>query len=169
MTSIHRDGSRFEVVFRRSGAVHLRRRDGDTTIDHGEVCRWKRLHTPTRVYVQLHGGIYPARVPEYLPHPDGTRPTRRDAPGCVVDRWLACKGAPHPQRVTEAALEAVLDRGLVYARGGAVVYESILEREYPAINIPLLCDLFADNLGEHQAVIAAYLHAAEPAAAAATA
>ena len=69
---------------------------------------------------------------------------------------------PSPPQDTESALEAVLGRGLVYARDGAVVYESIIASWYPDIDIPLLCDLFADNLGDHRAVIAEYLQTAEP-------
>ncbi len=57
----------------------------------------------------------------------------------------------------EAQLEAIRDRGLVYPRGGNVVYESIIESEYPDVDIPLLCDLLADNLFDWDAATREYL------------
>ena len=47
-----------------------------------------------------------------------------------------------------SALETILDRGLVHSRNGTVVYESVLEREFPDIDIRLLCGIYAEKLGD---------------------
>ncbi len=57
-----------------------------------------------------------------------------------------------------AQLEAIQDHGLIYPQRGKVVYESIIESRYPDVNIPLLCDLLADNLFDWSAAIRAYEH-----------
>ena len=57
----------------------------------------------------------------------------------------------------QAQLEAIRDRDLVYPRDGTVVYESIIESEYPDVDIPLLCDLLADSLFDWNAATKAYM------------
>ena len=54
-------------------------------------------------------------------------------------------------------LEVIQDRGWVYPRAGQVVYESIIEREYPDVDIPLLCDLLADSLFDWNTATTEYL------------
>ena len=54
-------------------------------------------------------------------------------------------------------LDAIEDRSLVYPQDGAVVYESIIERKYPDVDIPLLCDLLADSLFDWKAAKQEYL------------
>ena len=60
-------------------------------------------------------------------------------------------------RAIQAQLEAIRDRDLVYPRDGTVVYESIIESEYPDVDIRLLCDLLADNLFDWTAATKAYM------------
>ena len=58
---------------------------------------------------------------------------------------------------TRRTLEEILDHGLVYSRDDGVVYESVLERDHPDIDISALCTAYADNLGNHQEAISDYL------------
>ena len=89
MTTVRRAGAEFEVTLGRSGAVRLRHRDGDTMVDHGDICRWERIPTPRIVFVRLYDGIFPSRSPEDRPPSPGTEPPLNSAPSYVVDRWLA--------------------------------------------------------------------------------
>lgn len=54
-------------------------------------------------------------------------------------------------------LERIFDLGWVYAMGGVVVYESIIESRFPGIDVPTLCDLYGDSIGDEQTAIRQYL------------
>ena len=54
-------------------------------------------------------------------------------------------------------LEEIRDAGLVYAEAGAIVYESIIARFYPSIDIDRLTILLGDNLMDWHAAIDDYL------------
>lgn len=88
MSVVRRDGIEFEVTLRRSGTVRLRHRDGDTMVDHGDVCRWERIPSPKIAFVRLYDGIFPPLTAEFRPSPLRTEPPRQSAPGWVVDQWL---------------------------------------------------------------------------------
>ena len=60
-------------------------------------------------------------------------------------------------RSLKSQLEDIQDRNLVYGRDGAVVYETIIQREYPDVDIRLLCDLLADSLFDWNAALREYL------------
>lgn len=88
MTTVRRAGVEFEVILRRSGIVRLLHRDGDEMVDDGEVCRWERIPTHRIVFVRLYDGIFPPRSAD----PRIEAP-RQNAPGYVVDEWLALNQA----------------------------------------------------------------------------
>ena len=51
------------------------------------------------------------------------------------------------------ALESIRQDDLVYQRGDQVIFESIIERDYPNIDVQLLCDVLSDRgFNWHQAV-----------------
>ena len=60
-------------------------------------------------------------------------------------------------RDIQAQLEAIQDRGLVYPQDGKVVYETIIQSQYPDVDIPLLCDLLVDSLFDWNAAIKGYV------------
>ena len=60
-------------------------------------------------------------------------------------------------RDIQAQLEAIQDRSLVYPQDGKVVYQSIIQSQYPDVDIPLLCDLLADSLFDWDAATKGYV------------
>lgn len=54
-------------------------------------------------------------------------------------------------------LADIEDRQLVYFRDEQIVYESIIEKEYPAINTTRICVLFDDHNGHWPDIISDYL------------
>ena len=45
----------------------------------------------------------------------------------------------------EQALDEIIDRGLVYLQRGTVVYQTIISRQYPQIDIQALCNEVSDH------------------------
>ena len=54
-------------------------------------------------------------------------------------------------------VEDVLGKDLVYYSGGNTVYETIIEKHYPHIDIELLCNLYDDHRGWQDEIVKDYV------------
>lgn len=59
--------------------------------------------------------------------------------------------------MTREDLEAIQDKGYIYAEGGKIVCETIIDKEYPELDTGLLADLLADSLFDWNTAIDQYL------------
>ena len=57
----------------------------------------------------------------------------------------------------ENQLWEIYDRDLIYPKDETVVYQSIIEKQYPAVNVKLLCACLSDNNFSWRAAIKDYL------------
>ena len=58
---------------------------------------------------------------------------------------------------TRQDVETILGKEWVYYSKGHVVYETIIQKQYPHIDIPLLCDLYDDHRGAQDDIVVAYV------------
>lgn len=58
-------------------------------------------------------------------------------------------------------VQKILNSEWIYFASGRVVYETIIERVYPYINVNLLCDLYDDYRGYQDEIIKEYVRMAK--------
>ena len=55
----------------------------------------------------------------------------------------------------------VIERGWIYYNKGDLTYETIIEKQFPHIDIGLLCDLYDDHRGYQDEIIKGYVEIAK--------
>ena len=61
------------------------------------------------------------------------------------------------EQAVRDAIETAFELDYIYASGGRVVYQTAIRKLYPTIDIELLCDVYADNLGDAEGTTEDYL------------
>ena len=93
-------------------------------------------------------------LPEHL-HP---HPSLHTAAEALYDAYSERHGVPNPEQALRRTLQNIMDGEQIHAaQHGAVVFQSAIKLLHPEIDIELLCQCFADNLGNSDDTIEDYM------------
>ena len=110
---------------------------------------WRALLNPNTQDIGELGDL-----PEHL-HP---HPSLHTAAEALYEAYTERHGTPDPDKALRRTLQNIMDGEQIHAAHyGAVSYQNTIELMHPEIDIQLLCQCFADNLGNTDDTIEDYM------------
>ena len=116
--------------------------------DPGTPHHWRAVLSPRTRDIGKLGDL-----PQHLyPHP-----SLYDAAEALYQAYTERHGVPDPAQVLRRTLQGILYDEKIQASQGAVTYESTVLQLHPEVDIGLLCQCYADNLGNAEDTINDYM------------